>query len=171
MAERLIPGVGYVEETGSAQRLIPGIGYVDETVSAGGGSTTIDLTAASFGIAANGVQPALRTSLSTASVTTTANSIQPKTTTNLGAASLGFTASQVTPSLAVRLGSAAISLTANAITLIKDTAIQLTAATLRFVANDLTVTFEGMAAAVGNWKRGLQSRRNKRNNGTFTKRR
>ncbi len=33
MVQRLIPGVGYVNETGSAQRLIPGVGYVGESVS------------------------------------------------------------------------------------------------------------------------------------------
>ena len=36
MTQRLIPGVGYVDETDSAQRLIPGVGYVDETVSGAG---------------------------------------------------------------------------------------------------------------------------------------
>lgn len=33
------------------------------------------------------------------------------------------------------------------------------------------VIFNDVVAAVGNWKRGLQSRRNRRNNGTYTKRR
>ena len=32
--QRLIPGVGFVDETGSAQRLIPGAGFVDETQAA-----------------------------------------------------------------------------------------------------------------------------------------
>lgn len=41
MTQRLIPGIGYVDETGSAQRLIPGIGYVGESAGGGGGNTTI----------------------------------------------------------------------------------------------------------------------------------
>ena len=35
MTERLIPGFGYVQETGAGLRLIPGLGYVQETVSGG----------------------------------------------------------------------------------------------------------------------------------------
>lgn len=52
MAQRLIPGIGFIDETGSAQRLIPGAGYVNETVSTGVSGTsattnTADTTAAS----------------------------------------------------------------------------------------------------------------------------
>ena len=35
MPVRLIPGHGYIQETGSVTRLIPGIGYVQESVSGG----------------------------------------------------------------------------------------------------------------------------------------
>lgn len=50
MVQRLIPGVGYIDETGSAQRLIPGIGYVSETTS-----TLLDYTITpSGGVAYNG---------------------------------------------------------------------------------------------------------------------
>jgi len=35
MVQRLIPGVGYVDETGLGQRLIPGVGYAGENVSLG----------------------------------------------------------------------------------------------------------------------------------------
>ncbi len=37
MAQRLIPGVGYVDEKSTASRLIPGAGYVTEALASGGG--------------------------------------------------------------------------------------------------------------------------------------
>lgn len=37
MAQRLIPGVGFADDAGTAQRLVPGVGYVGET-SVGGGT-------------------------------------------------------------------------------------------------------------------------------------
>lgn len=42
MAQRLIPGAGYVDETGSAQRLIPGGGYVEEVTTSGASDTPIN---------------------------------------------------------------------------------------------------------------------------------
>ena len=39
MAERLIPGAGFINETGTAERLIPGFGYINETVSSGSNNT------------------------------------------------------------------------------------------------------------------------------------
>ncbi len=40
MTQRLIPGVGYVDESWSAQRLVPGAGYVSGTTSGGGADAT-----------------------------------------------------------------------------------------------------------------------------------
>ena len=58
MAQRLIPGVGYVNETGTGQRLIPGVGYVDESQSTGGAGNapgaTLTGTATIAGGAATG---------------------------------------------------------------------------------------------------------------------
>lgn len=52
MAQRLIPGVGFVETTGVAgQYLVPGIGFVEVESAGGGGSTyTITIDAGSYNL-------------------------------------------------------------------------------------------------------------------------
>lgn len=140
-------------------------------VAGGGGPTIIDLSTASMGLSAKSLQTRLASALTTASLTTSGKAIQPRLATGLTAASMPLSAQSLQTSAIVRLGSAAMGFTAQAITLVRDTVIQLTAATLRFSAKAITVTFEGVVTALGSWKRGLQSRRNKRNNNTCTKRR
>lgn len=52
MAERLLPGGGYIQESGSAERLLPGDGYIQESAGGGGGTATgVTLAAASSLIA------------------------------------------------------------------------------------------------------------------------
>lgn len=56
MAERLIPGAGFINETGTAERLIPGFGYINETVSSSGSPYSIVADTGSYvvtGVAAS----------------------------------------------------------------------------------------------------------------------
>lgn len=137
----------------------PGSADMDGSSSA----TIIDLTVASLSYSAKSPQTRLTSTLTAASLTTTAKAIQPQLSTGLTAASMPMTGCPLQMGAIVRLGVAAMGFTAQAITLVRDTAIQLSAATLAFSAKAISVTFDGMAIAIGNWKRGLQSRRNHRN--------
>lgn len=63
MAQRLIPGIGYVDQSGSGQRLIPGIGYIDNSVSGGGSASVINATTDpiifSGGVSVSGATPSI----------------------------------------------------------------------------------------------------------------
>ena len=41
--EALLPGVGYINETGTRQALLPGVGYINESVSIGGGGGGVQI--------------------------------------------------------------------------------------------------------------------------------
>ncbi len=82
MTQRLIPGVGWIDESATAQRLIPGVGWADEQ-EAGGGDTT---------------DPILTSAVGTATGATTANGSV--TTDEAGPAWAVLTTSSTTPGAA-----------------------------------------------------------------------
>lgn len=117
---------------------------------AGGGATTIELLAASFGFSPQAIQPRLAMALTTPSFGFTAQVVQPKTTVGLTAAAFNFVAHALTvgSNTLIALTAAAFAFAGQAI----QTAlwIHLSTAAFGLIGRALDVT-GAMAAAVSNW--------------------
>ena len=147
----LIPGVGFIKETGTRHALIPGVGYVKETVAAGG-ATTIDLTTASLGMTTAAMQNSIYVSVTSQSLQYTANAVQNSIYTSLSAASLALSANSITNNIQSFLGSASFNFAGKDITIfsIVDTIINLSCATFNMAAHPI----DTLGAIMGFIRRG-----------------
>jgi len=97
---------------------------------------TTALTAAALNFTANAItlSGALVIALEAAALNLTTNAVQPALALALSAAASNLVANSVQPSVAIRLAAGTLTFTAQAITIIQNTLIELTAASLRFTA-------------------------------------
>lgn len=116
--------------------------------SAGGGATTITLTAASLALAAQGVQPQVDATLSVSTFALTPQVLSLHTIARLTAATVAFVANslQTTSGTVIELVAASLAMSAQALNVVRDTLITLTSAVFQFSARPITVTGAVVAA-------------------------